>query len=73
MSIRELEIPMEWSAQDKQFFLLEVRNFYWDEPDLFKYCPNQIMRRCVPNDEIANNVQLALHFLSYIPLRTTIK
>ncbi|XP_019055448.1 PREDICTED: uncharacterized protein LOC109115685 [Nelumbo nucifera] len=40
-----------WSAQDKRKFLVEVRKFYWDDPYLFKYCPNQIMRRCIPDGE----------------------
>jgi hypothetical protein len=46
------EIPKDWSTQDKRKFLVEVRNFYWDDPNLFKYCPDQIIRRCVPNDEV---------------------
>ena len=28
------EIPSDWSAQDKRKFLVEVRNFYWDDPYL---------------------------------------
>lgn len=46
------EIPGEWSAQDKRKFLVEVRKFYWDDPCLLKYCPDQILRCCVPNEEI---------------------
>ena len=46
------ETPPDWNAQDKHKFLVEVRNFYWDDPYLFKYCPDQIMRRCIPDDEI---------------------
>jgi hypothetical protein len=46
------EIPKDWSTQDKRKFLVEVRNFYWDDLNLFKYCPDQIIRRCVPNDEV---------------------
>jgi hypothetical protein len=46
------EIPKDWSTQDKRKFLVEVRNFYWDDPNLFKYCPDQIIRRCVPNNEV---------------------
>jgi hypothetical protein len=46
------EIPKDWSTLDKRKFLVEVRNFYWDDPNLFKYCPDQIIRRCVPNDEV---------------------
>jgi hypothetical protein len=48
------EISKKWSAQNKRKFLVEVRNFYWDDPNLFKYCPDQIIRRCVPNDEITS-------------------
>ena len=39
---------------DKRKFLFEKRNFYWVDPDLFKYFLDQILRRCVPNDEIVN-------------------
>jgi hypothetical protein len=46
------EIPKDWSTQDKRKFLVEVSNFYWDDPNLFKYCLDQIIRRCVPNDEV---------------------
>ncbi|XP_062103689.1 uncharacterized protein LOC133814789 [Humulus lupulus] len=49
---QEGELPSEWSSQDRRKFLVEVRNFYWDDPYLFKYCPDQIMRRCIPDDEI---------------------
>ena len=45
------QTPAEWSKQDKQKFLSKVRNFYWDDPYLFKYCPDQIIRRCVPDNE----------------------
>ena len=34
--------------------MVEVRNFYWDDPYLFKYCPDQIMRRCIPESEVNN-------------------
>ncbi|XP_028051736.1 uncharacterized protein LOC114256317 [Camellia sinensis] len=45
-------IPCQWSAQDRRQFLVEVKNFFWDDPYLFKYFPDQIIRRCVPNNEI---------------------
>ena len=34
------QVPSIWSAQDKRNFLAEVKNFYWNDPYLFKYCPN---------------------------------
>jgi len=29
-----------------------VRIFFWDDPYLFKYCPDQIVRRYIPDHEI---------------------
>ncbi|XP_060972217.1 uncharacterized protein LOC133038172 [Cannabis sativa] len=43
------KIPSHWSKQDKNKFYSEVKNFIWDDPYLFKYCPDQIVRRCIPN------------------------
>jgi len=31
-----------WSTQAKRKFLNEAKSFYWDDPYLFKYCPDQI-------------------------------
>ena len=46
------QIPSHWSKLDKQKFLRNVRSFFWDDPYLFKYCPDQIVRRCIPDHEI---------------------
>jgi len=32
-------------------FFTQIRFFFWDEPYLFKYCPDQIIRRCLSEDE----------------------
>ena len=44
-------IPAQWTSQQKRKFLTDIKKYYFDDPYLFKYCPDQIMRRCVPNDE----------------------
>jgi hypothetical protein len=31
------DLPAHWSTEDKEKFLNEVKNFYWDNPYLFKY------------------------------------
>ena len=46
------EIPKEWTQQDKNKFFTEVKQFFWDDPYLFKYCPDQIIRRCIPDHEM---------------------
>ena len=45
------EIPIDWKAQDKKFFFAKIHSYYWEEPFLFKYCADQIIRRCVPEEE----------------------
>ena len=36
------QLLAHWSTQDKRKFLNEVKNFYRDDPYLFKYCIEQI-------------------------------
>ena len=50
-------IPFNYTKSDKNKFLSEVRNFFWDDPYLFKYCKDQIIRRCIPNHEISQVIQ----------------
>ena len=45
------EIPIDWKAQDKKYFFAKIHSYYWEEPFLFKYCVDQIIRRCVPEEE----------------------
>ncbi|CAN6707378.1 unnamed protein product [Malus baccata var. baccata] len=35
---------------ERRKFLAMVKHYVWDEPYLFKYCPDQIIRRCVPEN-----------------------
>ena len=50
-------MPPVWNSQDKKKFLTKVKKFYWDDPYLFKYSPDQIFRRCIPNDEISSVIK----------------
>ena len=34
------QVPSHWSKHDKNKFFLEVKYFVWDDPYLFKYCPD---------------------------------
>ena len=45
------EIPTDWKAQDKKIFYAKIHSYYWEEPFLFKYCADHIIRRCVPEEE----------------------
>ena len=44
-------MPQHWGKQDRSRFLAEVKHFFWDDPYLFKYCPDQIIRRCVSESD----------------------
>jgi hypothetical protein len=39
-------------------FLNEVKNFFWDDPYLFKYCPNQIFQRCISDNEVSSVIKI---------------
>ncbi|CAN6583131.1 unnamed protein product [Malus baccata var. baccata] len=41
----------DFSFQQKKKFLSDVKHYLWDEPYLYKYCPDQIIRRCIPEVE----------------------
>ena len=45
------QIPSNWSSQDKHHFFAQVWFFFWEESYLFIYCADQIIRRCLPEDE----------------------
>ena len=42
---------VEWKEQDKKYFFAKIHSYYWEEPFLFKYCADQIIRRCVPEEK----------------------
>ena len=45
------ELPTDWKAQDKKYFFTKIHSYYWEKPFLFKYWVDQIIRRCVPEEE----------------------
>ncbi|RVW58133.1 Retrovirus-related Pol polyprotein from transposon 17.6 [Vitis vinifera] len=54
------EVPSEWSAQDKRHFFAKIHAYYWEEPFLFKYCADQIIRKCVPEQEQSGILPIAM-------------
>nr|GEZ18826.1 reverse transcriptase domain-containing protein [Tanacetum cinerariifolium] len=39
------------TTQQKQKFFKDARHYFWDDPYLFRTCPDQIIRRCVASQE----------------------
>jgi hypothetical protein len=48
------QMPLHWGQQDKLKFLSKVKTFLWNDPYLFKYCPDQIIRKCIPKFDQTN-------------------
>nr|CAN59855.1 hypothetical protein VITISV_007249 [Vitis vinifera] len=46
------EVPSEWKAQDRKHFFAKIHAYYWEEHFLFKYCVDQIIRKCVLEQEL---------------------
>ena len=38
-----------------------MKNFYWDDPYLFKYYPDQIFQRSIPDNEVSSIIKFC-HF-----------
>ena len=47
-------IPQEFSYQKKKRFFAQLKHNYWEEPILCKHYVDQVIRRCVPEDEMCS-------------------
>ena len=45
------ELLASWKAQDRKFFFAKIHSYYWEVPFLYKYYADQIIRRCVLEEE----------------------
>jgi hypothetical protein len=48
------QMPLHLGRQDKFKFLAMMKYFFWDDLYLFKYCLDQIIRRCIPEHDPSN-------------------
>nr|GEZ10977.1 reverse transcriptase domain-containing protein [Tanacetum cinerariifolium] len=49
------------SSQQKNKFFKDVKHYFWDDPFLFKICEDQVIRRCV-HDQEAIDILKAFHY-----------
>ena len=45
-------VPPEFNYHHKKRFLAHLKHYYWEEPILYRHCADQVIRRCVPEDEM---------------------
>ena len=64
------QIPSGWTRQEKDCFFAQVKFFYWEDPELFKYCPDQIIRRCILESEQQSSPLILSHSSLWWPLWT---
>nr|GEW27314.1 reverse transcriptase domain-containing protein [Tanacetum cinerariifolium] len=49
------------SSQHKSKFFKDVKHYFWDDPFLFKNCDDQVIRRCI-HDQEAIDILKAYHY-----------
>ncbi|XP_074288008.1 uncharacterized protein LOC141613165 [Silene latifolia] len=45
-------IPYDYDSHKKKKFFHDLRQYFWDEPCLYKSCADGIIRRCIPSEEV---------------------
>ncbi|KAL6332877.1 hypothetical protein AAG906_019389 [Vitis piasezkii] len=58
-----------WKAQDKKHFFAKIHAYYWEQPFLFKYCANQIIRKCVlkKSNKESSVIAMRVHVEATLP------
>ncbi|KAJ9541977.1 hypothetical protein OSB04_028483 [Centaurea solstitialis] len=47
-------IPKDFNKYQKKKLLSDCRKYLWDDPYLFKICADQVIRRCIPKEEVTS-------------------
>jgi hypothetical protein len=57
------EFPPGLSTSQKDKLLADAKYYFWDTPYLWKFCVDQVVRRCIPQDEFYSILTFC-HFYS---------
>ncbi|MBY3555987.1 transposase family protein, partial [Modestobacter lapidis] len=47
-------IPSGWSKHENDRLFSQIKYYIWEDPVLFKYCADQMIRRCIPENEVGD-------------------
>ena len=61
------QLPSNWTVshrmvQTRERLFAQLKYYFWEDPKLFKLCPDQVIRRCVPESEF-HNILITCHTL----------
>ena len=45
------QIPAHWSKQEQNHFFSQIKYYFWEDLELFRYCSDQVIKRCVSKSE----------------------
>ncbi|KAG9444738.1 hypothetical protein H6P81_016078 [Aristolochia fimbriata] len=44
-------VPKHFTYQQRKKLMVDSKHYYWEDPFLYKICPDQVIRRCVKEEE----------------------
>ena len=47
-------IPKELNKYQKKKLIFDCKKYLWDDPYLFKICADQVIRRCIPKEDLTS-------------------
>ena len=57
-------IPLEFNYQQRKRLFTNLKHYYWEDPILYKRCVDQVISRCVPEEEM-ESILNHCHTLAY--------
>ncbi|XP_076950219.1 uncharacterized protein LOC143623124 [Bidens hawaiensis] len=53
------DLPEHWPRRKKKQLMTQAKQYIWDDPDLFKIGADQMIRRCIPKEDVRSVLEHA--------------